>query len=192
MEPTSLTSQEELAAIIRTAINNSARVIAIDGMDGLGKTTLSTSLAATIGCRMLHLDDFVQKNQDGFYVDFIDYETLGQALETAMSAPGSVLVEGVCVLAILDRLGVSPDLHVYVKELMFGYLWHHKDKLYGTAGTLEEKLAQEDEQNRLSAELEPDAEGLAPDQLRRDLIRYHWHFHPDKNADIVFGITKLE
>jgi len=175
---------------VHTAVNDWVRLVAVDGMDDIGKTTLSNKVGAALGAVVVHLDDFVQKNEGGRYVEFIDLESLGQALESGMSCFRCVLVAGVCVLAILDQLGISPVFHVYVKELMFGYCWQHKDRLHGSADTLEAKLAYEDELNQAFAELDLEAEGLASDILRRYLIRYHWRYRPDENATLVFGIKK--
>jgi len=185
-----LTSYADLEAAIPDAIDQGTYLIAVDGMDGVGKTTLSKKLGAALSARVVHLDDFIQQNEEGLYVKFIELEPLGQAIMRVTSSAPCVIVEGVCVLAVLDQLGVLPGFHVYVKELKFGRLWQHKDKLYGSAATLDEKLAQEDELNQKFAELEPEVEGLAPDNLRRDLIRYHWRYRPDEHANVVFAITK--
>lgn len=190
-----ITDQKELESRIRDAIENrGARLLAIDGVDGCGKTTLSDSLAPKLDCVVLHLDDYVEMNKGGF-LDHFDYEKLKAEIQKATNQNGSVIIEGVCVLEVLNQVGVKPDLHIYTKELKLGFLWHDEDGIYGDADSFEEKIAVEEERNRKWSEImkEPATEDeIAVSGLRRDIISYHWSFRPDEKADLVFGNTKSD
>jgi hypothetical protein len=189
-----ISDQKELESRIRDAIENrGARLLAIDGVDGCGKTTLSDSLAPTLDCAVLHLDDFVEKNRGGF-LDFFDFEKLGAEIQTGTDQYDCLIIEGVCVLEVLNHVGVKPDLHIYIKKLKLGFLWHDEDGIYGDADSFEEKIIVEEERNRKWSEImkEPATEDeIAVSGLRRDIISYHWSFRPDERADVVFGNAKL-
>jgi len=193
--------QTEVESMIRDVIENrGARLVVIDGIDGCGKTTMTDSLVPKLDAAVIHLDDFVEKNEHGFYLDFIDYEKLAKELEAASSQRRCVIVEGVCALGALQRVGVEADYHVYIKhikELGDGYFWWDKDRLYGSAQSYEEKIDQDAALSKRWSELEAMNGADADDEpvidgLRRDIIRYHFDFRPDENANVVFGITNLD
>lgn len=192
-----ITDQQELESEVRDAMETrGARVLAIDGIDGSGKTTLSEALAPKFGCAVLHLDNFVEKKMGGF-LDYIDYKKLSAEIQTANGDFDCVVIEGVCVLEVLDQIQVKPDLHIYIKEMTMGFGWHKKSHIYGDAESSEEKIALEEERNRLWSEMETTRETATHDDhaisgLRQDIIKYHWRFRPDEKADIVFGITKSD
>ena len=174
-------------------------IAVINQKGGCGKTTMTDSLAPKLDAAVIHLDDFVEKNEHGFYLDFIDCGKLAKELEAASSQDRCVIIEGVCVLRALQRIGVETDYHVYIKhikELGAGYYWWDKDHLYGNARTYEEKIDQDAARSKRWSELEAMNGEDADDEpvidgLRRDIIRYHFDFRPDENADEVFGITNL-
>jgi hypothetical protein len=90
-----------------------ARVIAIDGDLGAGKSVLAEELSRILKFPCVHLDDFVMPDRGGF-VEFIRYSEL----QTALSGR-SVVVEGICLMAVLKRLRVAPDVLVYVQGPAF-------------------------------------------------------------------------
>jgi hypothetical protein len=83
-------------------------IIGIDGYYGAGKTTLADALSAAIGIRNAHLDDYLHRHQ-GSYVSSLRFPDLSVALRNL-----PVIVEGLCLLAVLDQLGMKPDLLIYV------------------------------------------------------------------------------
>ena len=87
---------------------NQYRLIAIDGVDGSGKSTLSRKLADELGYEHINLDDFVVENC-GQFVQNIKYDELVTKLDNA-AVP--FIIDGVCVLAILERLHKKPDMHI--------------------------------------------------------------------------------
>jgi len=98
-------SSRELASLIAALPD---ALVAIDGFQGAGKSALATEIAATLGMRCVHLDDFLLSGRAGF-VEFLKYPELSNAL-----ANRPVLVEGVCLLEVLERLALRPDMLVYV------------------------------------------------------------------------------
>jgi adenylate kinase family enzyme len=95
----------DLLSVIST---DRPRLIAIDGLLGAGKSTLAKRIEQSLGYRCVHLDDFVQPHQGKFFSS-LDFSRLENGL-----AGEHVVVEGVCVLAVLERVGLSSDMLVFV------------------------------------------------------------------------------
>jgi hypothetical protein len=93
---------QALVAHLRSAFP-SAVTIAIDGILGAGKTILAGALHQTLGGTLLSLDDFIHQNQ-GTFLPHLKVGELGDAL---MAARRPVVLEGICMLAVLDRLRVG-------------------------------------------------------------------------------------
>lgn len=163
-------------------------LVSIDGVDGSGKTMVADYMVEQIGCGVIHLDEHIDENR-GAYVGFIHSDELKSAILEAKKTSRCVFVEGVCVLQVLENIGLQPDCKIYVKKLKWGQYWIDGN-IYDGAMTLEEKLSLEERGIREFADLEGDPlqEGdIALSGLMRDVITYHWTYRPDENADIVFG-----
>lgn len=89
--------------------SSGASLIALDGCPGAGKSTLAARLSARLTIRTVRLDDYLVPEPTGF-LDFLAYEELQRAL---LRRP--VIVEGVCMLDVLDRLDLRPDQLVYLR-----------------------------------------------------------------------------
>lgn len=96
------------------------RRIGIDGMHGVGKSTISGQLGTVLNLTYVEIDVFLERNKGGF-VDFIDYDALKVAIPK-----NDFIVEGVCLRQVTERLGLDVDLVVYVKRMHLG-LWADED-----------------------------------------------------------------
>jgi len=85
-------------------------IIGVDGGLGAGKSTIANALAGAIGCTCLHLDSFLLHGRQSF-LPSLEYDELGAVLA---NAKGTLIVEGICLLAVLDRLSVRVDYLVFV------------------------------------------------------------------------------
>jgi hypothetical protein len=99
-----------MAEVVRHLRASNASLIALDGLPGAGKSTLAVRLSVLMGTRSVHLDDYLVRNSIGF-TDHLAYEELRRAL---LVRP--VVVEGVCILDVLGRLGLRPDQLLYLQE----------------------------------------------------------------------------
>lgn len=181
---------DEIAEWLRNSYTHAlSGTIAIDGTDGVGKTTLAVVLQNTLGGTLVSLDDFVLENHGG-YVPYLKTVELKAALET-INRP--IIVEGVCVLSALERVSHERNALIYVKRLVsYGY-WLDEDVCDPTE-PVEELIARRAEEvgsfARLDAELS--AEPLPEDEkprltaLREEIIRYHARYRPSRYADIIF------
>jgi hypothetical protein len=95
--------------VVRRIRTSNASLIALDGLPGAGKSTLAVKLSALLNVRSVHLDHYLVRNSPGF-IDHLDYQGLRHALSGR-----AVIVEGVCMLDVLDRMGLRPDQFVYLR-----------------------------------------------------------------------------
>ena len=97
-----------------------ASIIGIDGFKGSGKSTLSYYLGHHLRKNVLNIDDFVINNK-GTYVPSIKWNELKNSINSLQN----VVIEGVCLLKIVDTLNIKLDYIIYCKELSKDTrLWH--------------------------------------------------------------------
>lgn len=100
----------KLVSLLQSLRSNQPRIIGIDGALGSGKTTLAQHLSEELQCQSLHLDAYLQKGQ-GSFICSIRYDELQDAIALKKRP---FILEGLCLLAILERLSLRPDFLVYV------------------------------------------------------------------------------
>ena len=102
----------DVAADVRARIAAThIRIVSIDGWSGSGKTTLAKYLASRLKLKRYELDKYVHRERGGF-LQYFDYSRLATALDSVPTRSAPVLIDGVCVLEVLRRLGLRPDLKV--------------------------------------------------------------------------------
>ena len=106
---TNASSGQSIAEIAERIRESDASLIAVDGLPGAGKSTLAAGLSAMLAIRAVHLDDYLEHESIGF-TDYLRYGELRRAL---LHRP--VIIEGVCMLDVLDRLGLRPEQFVYLQ-----------------------------------------------------------------------------
>jgi hypothetical protein len=90
--------------------------IVIDGDDGSGKTPLARKIAGALGAKLISLDQYL--SEDGRpYCDQIKHDSLKNDI---MLGGQKVVIEGVCALKVLAKIGVGYDHHIFTKRVMFG------------------------------------------------------------------------
>lgn len=88
-------------------------LIGIDGRDGSGKTTLGRYLAWSFNISLIETDLFLVGEQDELkYYD----DQIQRIIRARLAKSRPVIVEGVALLRLLNRLGVKPDFLVYVRH----------------------------------------------------------------------------
>ncbi len=161
--------------------------IGVDGVDGVGKSDTSTVVASEFGIPVIGLDDYVQKNQGG-YVSFIDYS----AIAARIAANTCFVIEGVCLLEVLERLDVRLDCLIYIKRMSSSGLWADEDECEFPDG-IEEAIRQSRQNTELMLEFVARQEGKpytpgAADEpgLSEEIMRYHAKHSPHTAANITF------
>ncbi len=157
MKPVEANSVSELVSCLARSRGG---LIAIDGYHGVGKSTVAREVATRLDLPCVHLDDFLLRNR-GSFLKCLKYEELSSSLH---SRP--LVVEGVCLLAVLDRIGVIPNVVVYVRAV--------------------DSAGQQSKNARIATR---DAARSSPGQeggLAEEVAEYHRQFRPIEKADIIY------
>lgn len=188
-------SADELSReIARTVSRGSARYIGIDGKDGSGKTTLAQVIAAAIGGIVVSLDDYVEKNRGG-YVPHLRVTEINAKINKEARP---IVIEGVCLLAATERIGIKLERLVYVKKVSPYGIWADEDECAPTE-PVEEFIEKKEKELREFAEVEKTIEGRTSavgsevvelPELVKEVIRYHAKYKPIKQAQYMFERTE--
>lgn len=99
------------------------RIIGIDGDNGSGKTTLAREIYAALGGTVVSIDDFLIGNGQP-YLSQLDFPRLASTIENAAEP---IIVEGVLLQEVLQRLQISADFTILAR-------CEHEDlTMYGTS-----------------------------------------------------------
>ena len=165
-------------------------VISIDGVNGSGKSYLSSFLSKKNGYSYIDIDgDYLIPNK-GKYIDFIRYNELKAKITSLLTVNKIIVVDGICILKVLNRIGFNSDIKIYVKKLRLD-LWRDGDLFdyhRNIADVLSEKRASLKDFENVSAYIEGRSPEIndSEEDMFHEIIRYHFEYEPDINADIVF------
>lgn len=146
-------------------------IVAVDGFNGTGKSTLSNRIGNETSARVIHLDNFLLP-QWKKYVTEIDYEKLIVHLVMLKSNNGPIIIEGCCLLEVLSdrRLKQGFDYLIYCKKISEGSrIWHDGDFWI----------------NRDFYENKPLPKYTG---LRAQIFKYSENYRPWERADCVFNL----
>lgn len=192
------TSEQELASeLSRVAKAGSVRIIGIDGKDGAGKTTVAERIARATNGTVVSLDEYVEKSRGGY----VPYLRVPDAITAVGRAAPPVVLEGVCLLAAVETMGVELDKLIYVKRMSEHGFWLDEDECSLTQPVedaiqrMEDDLRRFVQAERHIEEHTPDAhsesdEPVQLSELTKELIRYHAKYRPQEHADYVFHRTE--
>jgi len=147
-------------------------IISIDGVDGVGKSTLASKIAKELRSPLIEIDTFVQEQRGG-YIDYIDYNRLNERIKKNIIENRLVILEGICIQQILDKIGLKSFIKIYVKVIDNYGFWMDEIRFFPPDKSANEVIA-ERKANRFSL-------GHV-----EDIIRYHYTYMPYKNADYLF------
>jgi hypothetical protein len=87
-------------------------LIAIDGPDGVGKSSLASWLAWQLGMPTVRLDLYLIRNSTP-----LQWRTdeVARAIDSRLGREYPIIVEGVLGLDVLDQIGRQPDFLAYVR-----------------------------------------------------------------------------
>jgi len=163
-------------------------LIGIDGKEGSGKSTLASQLAKIFGYRHINLDLYLDKNR-GNFVEHIRYDLLQTELKD-LTKP--IIIEGVCLLAVLQKLNKVHDILIYVKRMDNKDTWDDESEC-DVHGDIDQFIINRKnwfltfmkEKAKIKGEIFNTVEGNIP-ELNEEIIRYHFKFKPHLNADIIY------
>lgn len=181
--------KSEPSEILEILKKNHYRLIAIDGVDGSGKSSLSKNISEELGYCHINLDEYLENNR-GNFVKYIKYEVLENKIQSIKKA---IIIEGVCVLAVLKNLGMRPDYLIYIKRISEFDFWKD-DHLCDVKVDIDAFIENENLELQKFSEVMSNIEGeeFNPEnskipKLREEIIRYHYEFKPHKHANLVYN-----
>jgi len=185
-------SKEELNNHISSALKKSrCFLLSVDGLTGSGKSTLAYDLSKHFGFTLIDLDDdrYLDKKKGG-YTNFIKYENLlADILKNKTKE--TKIISGVCIQEILSRIKITPGLKIYIKKMKTKNYWYDGECLDYTKD-VEEVIENYHEIIKRFSELilgieNNENESSSPNESVYDeIIRYHFNYRPEEEADIVF------
>jgi hypothetical protein len=166
-----------LAEMLRARKSAGRRMlVAVDGLTGSGKSTLSRELTASVPAAHVSVDSYVVCDQ-GTYVAHVRIPELTERVHRELEYGNVVLLDSVCCAAVLQRLALQADFRIYVTRLDGRGEWSDGEPF--TSGLTEEDAIEREE--ALVAGF-----GVALTELRREILRYHFAFRPWERADVRY------
>jgi adenylate kinase family enzyme len=153
-----------------------ARRIAFDGINGAGKSHLARELKTEFGLTWIELDRYLMPHQDSFVPSLRTKQ-----LERDLVDLPEFVIDGICLLQVLEILRVESVTVVYVKR-MCNSKWEDKSFLV-PCGTEEEHVAQCRLNHEQIVKATGDGRSFALDE---EIIRYHARYRPHQRASICY------
>lgn len=172
MEMNIYTDECTLVRSIKHISLNFPSIISIDGVDGVGKSTLACKIAEELNVPHIEIDAFVQAEQEG-YIKYIDYDRLGERIVQDLISNQMIIVEGICVQQVLEKLSLTPYASVYVKVIDSYGFWMDQIRLFPPDRSVGEMIDERKAKCFSLGHVE-------------EIIRYHYTFKPHENADCIF------
>jgi hypothetical protein len=97
-----------VSALKPILFNMAPKIVAIDGPNGVGKTTLGRYLSYMFSSSLIETDVFSKR--PGFEYDL---EQIRKLIDRRVKRGRPVFVEGVTILQIFDSISIKPDFHIY-------------------------------------------------------------------------------
>ncbi|WKJ88901.1 hypothetical protein QZJ86_12805 [Methylomonas montana] len=103
--------ESEIEKLLHKALlTANLRIIGIDGELGVGKSVLANQLSASFKLPVISMDQYCSSGT-GQYVEGLNLVALRKAIEMF---PTPVIVEGVCLLKVLERIRLNADIHFFL------------------------------------------------------------------------------
>lgn len=171
-------SEAELLYELRSKLpRDGDAVVGIDGDSGSGKTKLAVSVCRALNALRLSLDNYLTRRQNA-YASCIRIPELRTAFEETLRQTRPLIVEGVCLLQILEMASIALTTHVYIRVEYENGMRRNADICHPT-NLLEYRRAL-----RETGMVLPE---LGEDALDAELQNYHLVYDPENKADIVYA-----
>lgn len=163
-------------------------IVSIDGWNDSGKSTLADIFLNITNFIVIHIDDFLNKNT-GEYLNSIKYDDLNMEIDKSADENQIVVLEGNCILEILDCLNKSSDIKVYNKDVDINGCWRN-ERYVDNSKTVQEII--DDDESKLGdfSFIEGYDKNMFnsddSDIVFKELIKYHKEYKPHENCDVLF------
>ena len=171
--------------VVAYAVKGAFRKIGIDGVDGAGKSTLAEKIGAAMHIKRIGLDEYLDQKRGGF-LKHLNYPDIAAAVQC-----NAFVIEGVCLLEVLERLHCTVDLLIYVQRTHYG-VWIHRDTC-DIEGDVEKVIERKREilrtfviQDAMKQNKPELDESVDLSELNEELIRYHARHKPHLKAQVLY------
>jgi uridine kinase len=168
-------------------------LIGIDGIDGSGKSTLAKRLSTELSYVHIELDNYIEKYR-GRFVQHIKHDEVREKIKKAQS---SVIVEGICLFKVFEKLKMSPDLSIYIKKMSDDGLWQDESKC-NVQGDIDKFMTEMKKAFGKFVDVDAGIEGgllesgkTSFSELVEEIIRYHYEHKPHLKADLIYRRTGM-
>lgn len=160
------------------------KVIAIDGYDGVGKTTLAKDIQRK-GYVVVNLDKFLSKKNTGIYFKYLNFVKIKKFI--SLNQNKKLVIEGVMVFKVLERLGIKPEYSIYLTDSVWIYEWLEEyGGKYSNLTFKEITKIEERDVNKLDKLLNPSKhKTYTLTGFRRELYKYTFDYAPWSMCDYV-------
>ncbi len=178
--------------VVEQVTSKGFQLLSIDGKDGCGKSTLADFLSKDTGFIHINLDEdkYLKKNQ-GKYIDFIKYDILQDDLISLLKNDEIIIVDGICVLNIIDKINLNPEFKIYVKKLLSHDNWYD-GRNFNYSISVNEIINEKEKTLKNFIKMESKLEGKSYEKYKyqesicHEIIRYHHEYKPDLNAHVIY------
>lgn len=172
----------EIDPILQYVKDKKPQIVGIDGIDGVGKTSLAKDIGK-LGYTRISLDDYV-KNKSGGYFEFIDYDKLQKNI--LRNSDRFIVIEGILLLKVLEKAHVKLNYLVYVTDNVWIYDWSEEwQGKYSSMSLVEIIKDAENYINKVSKALNPKAPIYKMNGLRKEVFEYAFKYKSWKKAQII-------
>ena len=118
-------SVSALAEALREDLKDYGCVIGLDGFMLSGKTTLAFELANLLSGIRMGLDSYVDPNFAATnYAEKLKIDYLAQDIKKLTKVFPFVVVDGICLLDVFERISQPINATVYIKRMSQNGVWH--------------------------------------------------------------------
>lgn len=170
-------NQEELLLELQ---NKQPHIIGIDGEDGAGKSKkIAPFLRERLGGTVLSLDSYLEKDRGG-YIEHLHYDVLRQDLLALTQKSKPVIIEGIMLLDVLEKVDVSQDYLIYACSSMWLDDWTNEYENHYKRGTLEEIIKHEESIVKIINA------GYQMKGMRKEIYAYTYERQPLSKANMIW------
>lgn len=155
-------------------------IVGVDGEDGAGKSTkIAPFLAEQLNGTVLSIDNYLEKDR-GSYIGYLHYESLCRDLLALVKKSWPIIIEGIMLLDVLKKIGMSQDYLIYACSSMWYDDWTGEYENHYKRGTLEEIIKHEESITKIiSAKYKMEG-------MRKELYTYTYKQQPFYKANAIW------